>query len=47
MSDISRVYMGEIERGERNVTIDVMESIAIALDIPLPQLLQPNLTQVG
>ncbi|MDO5639731.1 MAG: helix-turn-helix transcriptional regulator [Neisseria sp.] len=46
-SNISRVYIGEIERGERNVTIDLMEKIARALDISLERLLQPDLTKIG
>lgn len=44
---ISRVYIGEVERGGRNLTIDVMERIAAALDIPLEQLLQRGLTKIG
>ncbi len=47
LANISRVYLGEVERGERNITIDVMEKIASALEIPLEQLLQPNLTKIG
>lgn len=46
-ANISRVYMGGVERGERNITIDLMERIAEALDIPLEQLLQQNLTKIG
>lgn len=46
-ANISRVYMGGVERGERNITIDLMERIAEALDIPLEQLLQRNLTKIG
>lgn len=44
---ISRVYIGEVERGGRNITIDLMESIATALDVPLEQLLQRGLTKIG
>ena len=47
LSNISRVYLGEVERGERNITIDLMAKIACALEIPLEQLLQPNLTKIG
>ena len=46
-ANISRVYIGEVERGGRNVTLDVMERISAALDIPLEQLLKENLTQIG
>lgn len=46
-ANISRVYIGEVERGERNITIDLMERIAEALDIPLEQLLQHGLTKIG
>ena len=35
---VSRVYIGEIERGVRAVSIDVMERIADALDVPLADL---------
>ncbi|WP_040660474.1 helix-turn-helix domain-containing protein [Neisseria shayeganii] len=41
---ISRAYLGDIERGNRSVSIDVMGSIADALQTPLNQLLQTDLT---
>lgn len=37
---ISRTYLGEIERGKRNIGIDLMEKIAAELNIPLELLLQ-------
>ena len=34
-------YVGMIERGERNVSIDNMERLAMAVDATIQQLLQP------
>lgn len=31
-------YIGGIERGERNITLDVIEDLARALDVPVPEL---------
>lgn len=36
---LHRTYVGSIERGERNVTIDVMARIAATLKVDLPKLL--------
>ncbi|WP_165089002.1 helix-turn-helix domain-containing protein [Neisseria yangbaofengii] len=38
LAGVSRIYIGEVECGERNVTIDVMGRIANALNMPLEQL---------
>jgi len=46
-ADISRTYLSEVERGERNISVDNMESLALALEIILPDLLNPNLFTVG
>ena len=36
---IHRTYVGSVERGERNVSVDNMEAIAQALEELLPDLL--------
>lgn len=33
-----RTYIGSVERAERNVSIDAMEKIALALDLSIDQL---------
>ena len=40
---LSRTYIGEIERGERAVSIDIMGEIAKALAVPLRDLVDPDL----
>jgi transcriptional regulator with XRE-family HTH domain len=37
--DLHRTYVGSVERGERNVSIDNMERFAQALEIDLTELL--------
>ena len=37
---LNQSYIGGVERGERNLTIDNMERIALALDVTLAELLQ-------
>lgn len=44
---ISKTYVCEIERGSRAVSIDIMGRIADALEMPLEELLQRDLTKVG
>lgn len=39
---LSRTYIGEIERCERAVSIDTMGQIAIALQVPLRDLVDPE-----
>lgn len=41
--DISSSYMGQIERGERNVTIDNLIRIANVLNVSIDYLLQDSL----
>ena len=37
-SDISAIYIGEIERGEANPTLDKLKAIANALDVEICEL---------
>ena len=37
-AEINASYMGQVERGEKNPTIDVLGKIAIALNTPLEQI---------
>ena len=37
---LHRTYIGSVERGERNISIDNMERIAVALGIDLQDLLR-------
>ena len=39
LCDLHRTYVGSVERGERNVSIDNMERIAAALGVPLRDML--------
>ncbi len=41
---LSRTYIGEVEREERAVSIDIMGQIADALDVPLKDLLDPAMS---
>lgn len=38
---LHRTYIGSVERGERNVSIDNMERLAMAVDATIQHLLQP------
>lgn len=40
---LSRPYLGEIERAVRSVSIDAMEQIATALNVPLRDLVDQHL----
>lgn len=42
-ADVSRAYIGDVERGRRAVSIDVMGRIADALDVHLSDLLKDDL----
>ncbi|MFC4776372.1 helix-turn-helix domain-containing protein [Paenibacillus sp. GCM10023252] len=37
-ADINASYMGQVERGEKSPTVDVLSKIASALGVPLEQL---------
>ncbi len=37
---LHRTYVGSVERGERNISIDNMERLAISLDVPMEQLIR-------
>ncbi len=39
--DLHRTYIGAIERGEGNITLNTLEQIASALEISCAQLLAP------
>jgi transcriptional regulator with XRE-family HTH domain len=36
---LHRTYVGSVERGEANVTLAIVERIALALDVPTHELL--------
>jgi transcriptional regulator with XRE-family HTH domain len=40
---LSRTYVSEVERGERNVSIDNMGLLAEALEVPLRDLVDPEM----
>lgn len=40
LSGCHPTYIGQIERGEKNATIESIEKIAIALDVPLSKLFE-------
>lgn len=37
---LHRTYVGSVERGERNISIDNMERLALSLDVPLEKLIK-------
>lgn len=37
--DLHRTYVGSVERGERNVTLSTLETLAAALSVTVPDLL--------
>jgi transcriptional regulator with XRE-family HTH domain len=39
LAGLHRTYVGSVERGERNISIDNMERLALALTCQLPDLL--------
>lgn len=40
MAGLHRTYVGSVERSERNVSIDNMERLAIALEVDITELLR-------
>jgi transcriptional regulator with XRE-family HTH domain len=42
LAGLHRTYIGSVERGERNVSIDNIERIALALGCHPADLLRPN-----
>ena len=42
LSGLHRTYVGSVERGERNVSIDNMERLARALGLEVIDLLRPS-----
>jgi len=43
---LSRTYVSEVERGERNISIDNMGALAEALGVPLKHLVDPEMFQL-
>jgi len=41
MAGLHRTYIGQVERGERNISIDNMERLADAVNLPLWEMLRP------
>lgn len=42
MCDLHRTYVSSVERGERNITVDNMERLALALGVDIRELLNPD-----
>ncbi|EHO0059162.1 MULTISPECIES: helix-turn-helix domain-containing protein [Enterobacteriaceae] len=42
LCDLHRTYVSSVERGERNIAVDNMERLAIALGVDIRELLEPN-----
>lgn len=39
---LHRTYVGSVERGERNISVDNIERLAAALDVPIVDLFGPE-----
>lgn len=42
LCDLHRTYVSSVERGERNITVDNMERLAVALGVDIRELLNPD-----
>lgn len=42
LCNLHRTYVSSVERGERNITVDNMERLAVALGVDLRELLLPH-----
>ncbi|WP_186379280.1 helix-turn-helix domain-containing protein [Yersinia massiliensis] len=42
LCDLHRTYVSSVERGERNIAVDNMERLAVALGVDIRELLNPN-----
>ncbi|WP_321161285.1 helix-turn-helix domain-containing protein [Verminephrobacter eiseniae] len=42
LCDLHRTYVSSVERGERNITVDNMERLAVALGVDIRVLLNPD-----
>lgn len=43
--DLHRTYVGSVERGERNVTLSTLETLAAALSVTVPNLLTKKMSK--
>jgi len=41
MAGMHRTYIGQVERGERNISVGNMEKLADAVNLPLWEMLRP------
>jgi transcriptional regulator with XRE-family HTH domain len=42
IAGLHRTYIGQVERGERNISVDNMEKLAAAVGLNLWEMLRPN-----
>jgi transcriptional regulator with XRE-family HTH domain len=47
MCDLHRTYVGSVERGERNVTLSTLETLAAALGVSVTELLTKRVFKDG